>query len=123
LKNKNGALFSTIIDPNQKLVCSAQNEFDLGYEKDKTINYRYYTYYYSYSGEADICELDWHYVIAKDTQSGLFGYVDINTGEWAIQPKYKSVTDFRGDGAESVAVVNSNTIINTRGEVVFTIAD
>lgn len=121
LKNTNGTLFSTIMNPNKVLVCSAQNEFDLGYEKDTTINYRYYTYYYSYSGEADISELDWHFVIAKDTQSGLFGYVDINTGEWAINPQYQSVTDFRGEGAESVAVVNGNTIINTRGEVVFTI--
>ncbi len=123
LKNMNGTLFSTIINPNKELVFSAQNEFDLGYEKDQTINYRYYTYYYSYSGNEDISELDWHYVIAKNTQNGLFGYVDIKTGKWVIQPQFQSATDFKGEGAESVAIVNGNTIINTRGEVVFTIAD
>lgn len=122
-KNTNGVLFSTIINPDNEVVCDPQKKYALGYEMDKTIDYRYYTYYYSYSGDSGVSELDWHYVIAQDTESGLFGYVDIKTGEWAIQPKFQSVTDFRGDGEKSVAVVNGNTIINTSGQIVFTIAD
>lgn len=123
LKNNNGTIFSAILDRSCDLVSSPTNEYELGYSKQAKINYQYYTLYQFYSGDSDIFELDYKYVIAKDPNSGLFGYVDLINGEWAIQPQYKSVTNFKGDGEESVAVVNGNTIINTSGQVVFTIAD
>lgn len=123
LKNNSGTIFSAILDRYCDLVSTPTNRYELGYPKQEKINYQYYTLYQFYSGDADIFELDYKFAIARDPNSGLFGYVDLITGEWGIQPQYKSVTNFKGYGEESVAVVNGNTIINTRGEVVFTIAD
>lgn len=73
--------------------------------------------YASYIFHADLCK-------AQDTETNLFGFIDLE-GNWVIQPQYEaeSVTDFSGEGDNAIAVVNGNTIINRKGEVVFSIAN
>lgn len=56
--------------------------------------------------------------IAVDTKTELYGYIDIQ-GNWVIEPQYTEVTDFWGEGDDAVAVVNGDTVINRKGEVIF----
>lgn len=56
--------------------------------------------------------------IAVDTKTELYGYIDIQ-GNWVIEPQYTEATDFWGEGDDAVAVVNGNTVINRKGEVIF----
>ena len=89
------------------------NDIRIGYEyKEESTTYtKRYTTYTFYAG---LCK-------AQDTTTSLYGYIDLQ-GNWVIQPLYNSVTDFSGEGDDAVAVVNNNTIINRKGEVIFTIA-
>lgn len=84
---------------------------------------------YAYRPENTVSSYDSHalygfsngLVIAKDTETGRFGYIDL-TGNWVIPAQYESATDFQGEGDDAVAVVNGNTIINRKGEVIFSVA-
>ncbi len=81
---------------------------------------------YAYRPENAVSSYDSHalygfsngLVVAKDTETGLFGYIDL-TGNWVIPAQYESATDFYGEGDSAVAVVNGDTLINRKGEVLF----
>ena len=60
-----------------------------------------------------------NFKVTKDEKTGLYGYIDKN-GNWVIQPTYRSVSDFSG-GADGVAIVDNKAIINSKGEVVFSL--
>ena len=60
------------------------------------------------------------YIKAQDQDTKLFGYIDL-TGNWVIPAQYESATDFFGEGDSAVAVVNGDTLINRKGEVLFSI--
>ncbi len=51
---------------------------------------------------------------AKDEATGLWGYINPQ-GNWVLQPQYGAASRF---DAEGYAVVDHQTIINTRGEVI-----
>ena len=57
---------------------------------------------------------------AQDQDTQLYGYMDM-TGTWVIPAQYEKVTDFQGEGDAAIAIVNGNTIINRKGEVLYTI--
>ncbi|MBE6564225.1 MAG: WG repeat-containing protein [Ruminococcaceae bacterium] len=52
--------------------------------------------------------------LAKDTKSGLFGYLNTD-GKWAIEPQYQKAGEF----SEGYAIINRTTVIDTTGKVVF----
>lgn len=112
LKNSSGVFFSSVIDKNGNIILAPTKDICLGEAYTVTSGIFNLTKYRSFSfSENGLCK-------AKDTETGLFGFIDL-TGKWVIEPKYESVTDF-SDGENSVAVVNGDTIINAKGEVVFT---
>lgn len=112
LTNKSGVAFSSVIDENSNIIISPTKEFSLGYSYDKTVNYLTHKYYQAYSFSTGLCK-------AKDPQTGLFGFIDLQ-GNWVIQPQYKNVTDFSEYNGEAYAVVDGVTIINRKGDIVFT---
>ena len=59
-------------------------------------------------------------IIAQDQDTQLYGYMDM-TGTWVIPAQYTNVTYFQGEGDSAIAIVNNNTIINRKGEVLYTI--
>ena len=113
LLSSNRVEFSAVIDTEGNVVISPTSKYVVAEKYQEVLNSimsatRYAAYSFSENG---LCK-------AKDAQTGLYGFIDIN-GEWVIQPQYKSVTDF-SDGEDSVAIVDDNTIINSKGEIIFT---
>ncbi len=71
-------------------------------------------------------ELSAYLVKAQDAASDLYGYIDIRTGEYVIEPRFSSCDD--AFGTDGWAVVferfddrskNSGSVINTSGELLF----
>lgn len=110
----NGINFFSVIDEEGNVLIAPTTKYHLGYEYKETVNYVSVTCYENYAFSADRC-------IAKDPETDLFGYIDL-TGNWVIPAQYESATDFQGEGDDAVAVVNGNTIINRKGEVIFSVA-
>ena len=61
-------------------------------------------------------------ILAQDQDTELYGFIDLS-GNWVAPAKYENAENFSGDGDNAIAVVNGNTIINRKGEVVFSIAN
>ena len=110
-----GVTFFSVIDEEGNVLIEPTTKYHLGYEYKETVNYMSVTYYENYAFSADRC-------IAKDAETGLFGYIDL-TGNWVIPARYTYVTYFQGEGDAAIAIVNGNTIINRKGEVIFSIGD
>ena len=109
LKSKNGVFFSAVINDDGEILVSPTKEYQLGYQDTSVIPYRYVCYAFSGNG---LCK-------AKDTETGLFGYIDLE-GNWAMDPQYTSATDFCD--IDGVAVVNNGkTIIDSKGNIVLTL--
>ncbi len=110
--------FYSVIDEHGYVLVQPTSKIQLGYEYTGIDNYQGITsnttYYVNYTFQSGLCK-------ACDTQTGLFGYIDIH-GNWIIPPQYNEATDFHVYGDNAVAVVNNNTIINRNGDVIFTIA-
>ena len=113
LQSTSNVFFSALIDEKGDFIIEPTKQLQLAqtsyYVKDGGYAYTdYECYRYSFG----FCK-------AKDTETGLFGYIDLE-GNWVIEPQYTSATDFCG--LSKVAVVNGGkTIINSEGEVVFTV--
>ena len=58
--------------------------------------------------------------MAKDNKTGKYGYINVY-GDFVIDAQFDSATNFYGEGFDAVAVVNEDTIINEKGETLFTI--
>ena len=95
MKNANGVYFSAVIDFAGNVIIEPTAKYELNESK------------FTSNG---LCR-------AKDTATGLYGFIDIN-GNWAIQPQYQSVTNF-SDGENAIAVAEGSTMINIKGETVF----
>lgn len=63
-------------------------------------------------------------VRAASEKNGLYGYVDVRTGQYAIQPQftYGDIT-FDEDGWACVSTENGGTVINTSGEFLFELGE
>ena len=59
-------------------------------------------------------------IINQDQDTELYGYIDLDNNT-VIPAQYKMVTNFQGEGDNAVAVVNGDTLINRKGEVLFSI--
>ncbi len=112
MKNQNGVAFYSVIDENGQILISPTQKYNLGYSYSKQSTWTTYTYYQAYSFCAGLCK-------AKDSETGLFGFIDLQ-GNWVIQPQYKNVTDFSEYGNDAYAIVDDVTVINKKGEIVFT---
>ena len=71
-------------------------------------------------------ELSAYLVKAQDTASELYGYIDIRTGEFVIEPRFTSCDDAFGDDGWAVVredvgdrQKNNQSVINTSGELLF----
>ena len=106
LSNSSGVNFSSVIDADGNVIIAPTKDISLG-KKVEYNDYELYTF-----SENGLCK-------AKDEKTGLYGYIDKN-GNWVIQPTYRSVSDFSG-GADGVAIVDNKAIINSKGEVVFSL--
>ncbi len=110
--NADGVFFSIISDLEGNFITTPTKQYALGYQtlslKDGAYRYEDFEAYAFHKG---LCK-------AQDTETGLFGYIDL-TGNWVIPAQYESVTDFYGEGDDAVAVVNGDTVINRKGEVIF----
>lgn len=121
LENESSTKFISLIDETGKVLIAPTNEYNFMYSwKEYSNEYRSMMekerLFYSMLPIVDglIC--------ARSSENSLYGYIGLD-GEWVIQPQYQSATDFYGEGDDAVAVVNNNTIINRKGEIVFTIAE
>lgn len=112
MKNQNGVDFYSVIDENGQILISPTQKYKLGYSYSIQGAWTQYTYYHAYAFSAGLCK-------AKDPETGLFGFIDLQ-GNWVIQPQYQNATDFSEVGNEAYAVVNNVTVINKKGEVIFT---
>ena len=114
LESSSGVFFSAVIDEQGNIIMKPTNEFRIGH-----LSYNVYYLIPTYTFKDYEC---FNYgaglLMAKDSESGLFGYVDL-TGKWVIEPQYSEVTGFYGDGDDAVAVVDDIIIINRKGDVVF----
>lgn len=67
--------------------------------------------------DTDISE---YLVRAASEKNGLYGYVDIRTGKYVIEPKFTYADiSFGNDGWASVSTEDCKTFINTSGEFLF----
>jgi len=110
LESQSKVKFTALIDENGKVLISPTKEYVFVSEKDE--------YQYGYNKIYTMTPIVDGIFRAKSATSGLYGYVDLE-GNWVIEPKYTSACDFYGKGDDAVAVVNGNTIINKKGETVF----
>ena len=108
LMSSSGVYFSSVIDRNGSIIMSPTKDISLGKSLGGN-KYECYTFSSNY-----LCK-------AKDEKTGLFGFININ-GEWAIEPQFQSVTDF-SNGYNPVAVVDGKAVINSRGEVLYSVDD
>lgn len=111
LESKSNVLFHALMDADSNILISPTTNYNLSYSY-KTGDILPKTIYVTYPFSAGLCK-------AQDTVTGLFGFVDLN-GNWIIEPQYKNVTDFSEYNGEAYAVVDEETIINSKGKVVFT---
>ena len=112
--NGDGVFFSIISDTEGHFVATPTKQYNLGYQ---SLSLKDGAYYYedfeAYTFHSGLCK-------AQETETGLFGYIDL-AGNWVIPAQYEKVTDFQGEGDDAIAIVNGNTIINRKGEVIFSI--
>ena len=112
LKSKNNVDFSTIIDMDGNVVMAPSKDIILAnrsyYADMFTLIYMDYSCYDCCSG----------LLLAQDATTGKMGYVDVN-GTFVISPAYSSASAFQIVDSVAVAVVNGNTIINDKGEIIF----
>ena len=108
LMSSSGVFFSSVIDSQGNIIISPSKNISLGeaYTPSSSLTVKYRCYTFSENG---LCK-------AKDNETGLFGFIDVN-GNWIIEPRFQSVTDF-SDGENPVAVVDGKAIINPQGEVI-----
>lgn len=114
MKNQNGVAFYSVIDENGQVLISPTKKYELGYSYSEKVNSYLsltLTRYQAYAFSSGLCK-------AKDSETGLFGFIDLQ-GNWVIQPLYDSVTDFSEHNGSAYAIVNGTTIINNKGEIVF----
>ncbi len=111
LKNSDQVYFAALIDTKGNVVIEPTASYSSFYEYK--VDYR--TKYAAHTFAAGVCKV-------YDQKTHKIGFVDMN-GKWVIEPQFSSATDFYGEGEDAVAVVNGQTIINRKGEVVFTISN
>ena len=112
MQNQNGVAFYSVIDENGQILISPTKQYKLGNSYTEKSGMVTLTRYNAYSFSAGLCK-------AKDSETGLFGFIDLQ-GNWVIEPQYKNVSDFSEYGNEAYAVVDDVTIINQKGEIIFT---
>ena len=117
LRSSSNRLFYSLIDVDGNVLITPTNKCDFMYTyKGKFISSFSGPYekdvYAVYPFISGLCK-------AQNTETGLFGFIDIN-GNWVIEPQYQNVTDFFEYGDDAYAVVNNLTIINSKGETIFT---
>ena len=112
LLSKSNVFFYSLIDIDGNIIIAPTNECSFMYTYKEIVGSFKETHYAAYSFIGSLCK-------AQDTETGLFGFIDIN-GNWVIEPQYQNVTDFFEYGNDAYAVVDDLTIINSKGETVFT---
>ena len=126
LENKSKTKFISLIDESGNILIKPTSEYNFMYSwKEYSDEYKSKLYTDSADKERlfySMLPIVDGLICARSSENSLYGYIGLD-GEWAIQPKYETATDFYGEGDDAVAVVNNNTIINRKGEIVFTIAE
>lgn len=112
LKNKNDVIFSSIIDIEGNVVMAPSKDIILAKRS-------YYTeVLVSINMDYSCYNCNSGVILAKDEQTGLMGYIDVN-GAFVINPTYSTASEFQVINSNAVAVVNGNTVINHKGEIIF----
>ena len=108
LMSSSGVFFSSVIDSQGNIIISPSKNISLGetYKASSSLTVKYRCYTFSENG---LCK-------AKDNETGLFGFID-TTGNWIIEPRFQSVTDF-SNGENPVAIVDGQAIINSEGTII-----
>lgn len=109
LSNTSWVRFVSLIDIDGNVIITPTKDYTTFYRSTMHVN----EVYFAYNVKAGLCK-------AEDTESGLFGFIDMS-GNWVIQPQYRDVSDFYGEVDNAVAVADHNTIINSKGDIIFTI--
>lgn len=111
LTSSSGVKFNALVDIEGNILIQPTKSYEtiIGEKDGWNTKYTGFTY------NSNLC-------IAKDTESGLYGYINLD-GEWEIQPIYNSASNFFGDDDNAVAVVNNSIIINRQGEIIYTFKD
>ena len=121
MKNQDGVYFSAVIDEKGTVILAPTESLSFVTSERQYSIFGGQTIYY----EEDMYipnTFNNGLCAAKDTKTGLYGYIDIY-GNWVIEAKYNSVTDFYGTGIDAVATVDGNTVINQSGEVLYQVSN
>ncbi len=110
LESQSYVKFTALMDENGNILISPTKEYIFVSEKEE--------YEHGYNIIYTMTPIVDGIFRVKSVETCLYGYVDLS-GNWIIEPKYTSACDFYGEGNDAVAVVNENTIINRKGETVF----
>ena len=114
LKSKNDVYFSALIDIDGNIVIAPNNDTILAERSCySAVALSVYMDYSCYNYSSGLFP-------AQNVETGKMGYVDIN-GTFLISPTYNSATEFQIIDSVAVAVVNENTIINNKGEIIFSV--
>lgn len=113
VRNKDSEYFyciykESVFDGDSKV---ANEKFILDATQDIVLSN--YTLGHYYTNDECIYSFNDGLCLAKETTSGLYGYLNTD-GQWAIQPQYQKASEF----SEGYATVNGNTIIDTNGNIV-----
>lgn len=107
LNNSSGVEFVSLIDIKGNVIIAPTKNIK------PYANINYEIVHFTYDTNTGLCK-------ARDAENDLFGFIDMS-GNWVIQPQYRDVSDFYGEGDNAVAVADHNTIINSKGDIIFTI--
>ncbi len=114
LINTNDVIFSAVVDISGNIVIGPTKDIILAersyYTEALTSIFMDYSAYNNHSG----------LFLVHNAETGTMGYVDIN-GTFVINPTHSSATEFQIIDSVAVAVVNGNTIINNKGEILFSV--